>query len=334
MDEILNYVERQLGEGTSVTIQVPDPDLSLGSYAGSLIEVEGLYCVGRSLHAWVNLAELLYCRLATPVRLGDGWVSLTFDPLSRIETFHRTSEDPRERYGRESRFYAINKGEEPTFLFWYKHALARVGAEKKRRILDLGVNRGDELAILLSMRGESEKSEGVEIVGVDHSWSAMEHARERFPGEEFSFHTEDINKLDDLNLGRFDLIVSIGTFQSPSLQFKPLLMKLVKEYLTPDGALVLGFPNCRWIDGQMVYGAKAPNNSYPEKSLLLNDVGFCRRYLQQHRFRVTVTGKEYIFVAATPLMKLKKAHLKRELEHPALERSALIAVVPTLVAFN
>ena len=67
--------------------------------------------------------------------------------------------------------------------------------------------------------------------------------------------------------------------------------------------MILGFPNCRWIDGEMIYGAKAKNYAFPEMSLLYKDVHFCKKYLQQKKFRVTVTGKNYIFLTATSIRK-------------------------------
>lgn len=44
------------------------------------------------------------------------------------------------------------------------------------------------------------------------------------------FYTEDINQLDSLDLGRFDLLISIGTMQSPSINFKLFFMSLVQNF--------------------------------------------------------------------------------------------------------
>ena len=98
------------------------------------------------------------------------------------------------------------------------------------------------------------------FVGIDYSESAIAFAKEKFPHSNIHFIAEDINYLDRLSLQRFDLLISIGTLQSPGIEFKPILMKLVQEYLDKEeSALILGFPNSRWIGGEMVYGAKAPN---------------------------------------------------------------------------
>ena len=37
------------------------------------------------------------------------------------------------------------------------------------------------------------------------------------------------------------------------------------------------------------------------RPLVLKDVDWCKRYLQQHRYRVTVTGRHYLFVTATTI---------------------------------
>ncbi|MEA2019584.1 MAG: methyltransferase, partial [Campylobacterota bacterium] len=40
-----------------------------------------------------------------------------------------------------------------------------------------------------------------------------------------------------------------------------------------------------------------------EMSNLYKDVNFCKKYLQQKKFRVTITGKDYIFLTATSIRK-------------------------------
>jgi hypothetical protein len=79
-------------------------------------------------------------------------------------------------------------------------------------------------------------------------------------------------------------------------------MDVVQNRLKRDGAMILGFPNCRWIDGEMIYGAMMKNYSFSEMSNLYKDVNFAKKYLQQKKFRVTITGKDYIFVTATSIL--------------------------------
>jgi hypothetical protein len=191
--------------------------------------------------------------------------------------------------------------EEPAFLYFYNQALTNVNIEERTRILNLGINRGDEFEVIRN-RLDTNKYENMEFVGIDHSKTAIEYAETLFSEKNVQFYAEDINNLDSLNLGKFDLLISIGTLQSPSINFKPFFMSLVQNYLEKNAAIVLGFPNSRWVGGEMIYGAKAPNYAMSEMSLLYNDVIFCKKYLQQHKYRVTLTGKQYLFLTATKIL--------------------------------
>jgi hypothetical protein len=166
--------------------------------------------------------------------------------------------------------------------------------------LNLGINRGDEFEVIKN-RTDTKKYEDIHFVGIDHSESAIAYAKCIFPEQNVNFYAEDINNLDTLKLGQFDLLISIGTLQSPSINFKPFFMKLVQEYLTKDAAIILGFPNSRWMGGEMIYGARVPNYAMSELGHLFSDVIFCKKYLQQKKFRVTLTGKQYIFLTATKI---------------------------------
>jgi hypothetical protein len=50
------------------------------------------------------------------------------------------------------------------------------------------------------------------------------------------------------------------------------------------------------VDGELVYGARMKNFRQPELGLLIKDVAFYRKYLQQHGRQVFVTGKHYMLV--------------------------------------
>jgi predicted GIY-YIG superfamily endonuclease/SAM-dependent methyltransferase len=307
MLQVSRWLETQLQQCSAdaeIAFEVVDPDHGAASYAGKQISVEGIEYLYRGYKAWSDLAELHFCRMLTPKAAEGGRVLMRFQRLDTASSFHSSENGEKtEKYGTASAFSSINKNEEPAFLLAYKRALEAVKIASKQRILNLGVNTGDEFALIRDMTA-AEEFEAMELVGIDHSASAIEAARTRFASSNVSFHVHDINHLDALELGRFDLLISIGTLQSPGIDFKPLFMSLVQEYLVKnEGAMILGFPNCRWIDGEMVYGAKAPNYSYSELSLLMKDLYFCKKYLQQKRYRVTITGKDYLFLTATPIRK-------------------------------
>jgi len=301
MQEILPLLQNSLHSHDSISFSVLNPDLSHG-YAGKLVEVDGKKYLYRGYKAWVDLSELLLCKMLTPKEEGSALVTLSFEKLEREDSFHIDSKSIKEeKYGVSSHFFEIHKMEEPAFFYYYHQALQNVKIATRKRILNLGINRGDEFQVIKNLL-DIKEYENSTFVGIDHSKSAIAYAKEKFKENNVQFYAEDINEIDKLNLGKFDLLISIGTLQSPSINFKPFFMSLVQNVLEKEGAIILGFPNSRWIAGELIYGAKAPNYAMSEMSLLFNDVIFCKKYLQQHKYRVTLTGKQYLFLTATKIV--------------------------------
>ena len=294
---IVQVLENTLQKQTDIAFEVLNPDPYGGLYAGTLATVEDIpYCY-RSLRSWLDLAQQLGCRMLTPLKASDTTIMLHFQKL-RTHSFHQESPgDKSEKYGAGSSFSEINKNEEPAFLSAYMQALNIVKFSTSKSVLNLGVNRGDEFALIQELLPK-EDFESVRFVGIDHAQSAITQAQKRFAQPNISFYSHDINKLEELDLGGFDLIISIGTLQSPGINYKPFLMELVKNHLNDNGAIILGFPNSRWIDGEMVYGAKMRNYRESDLSLVLSDIDFAKRYLQQKKFTVRISGKEYLFLSA------------------------------------
>jgi trans-aconitate methyltransferase len=318
-DENLYELHRWLAEqlaalfaGDSVAFEVPNPDLGAAQslYSGQRVSLDdGRVVVYRGMKTWVDLAELLGCRLLTPEVLDSQapYVRLRMQKLDTSDAFHDVQAaeglPANEKYGVQSRFSRIDKLEEPSYVLTLRAAIERVDLQSGARVLDLGVNDGQELALFRSVYGEA-RFEQLSFVGVDHSASALARAAERFASH-CQFIQHDINEIAKLALGRFDLLFSIATLHSPGIrESKKLFMQLIQEHLTPSGAVILGFPNCRWAGGEVSYGAQSKNHNFRELSLLFKDVDFCKRYLQQHRFRVTLTGKYYVVLTATKLRAL------------------------------
>ena len=300
MQEILPLLQKVLEKEENLTFDVLNPDVSNG-YAGSKIEIEDQNYLYRGWKSWVDLAELLQCKMLLPKESRYPLVKLSFKKLESKASFHLdTSGEKEEKYGVTSNFFEIHKMEEPAFYYYYDQALGNVNISERKRVLNLGVNRGDEFEVIRN-KIDMNKYENMDLVGIDHSKTAIEYAEGLFEENNVEFYAEDINNLDSLDLGKFNLLISIGTLQSPSINFKPFFMNLVQNYLEKDSAVILGFPNSRWVGGEMVYGAKAPNYAMSEMSLLFNDVMFCKKYLQQKKYRVTITGKHYIFLTATKI---------------------------------
>ncbi len=281
--------------------KAPNPDLVTSTYNGNPVSLQNETVIYRGYKTWMDLAHLLQCRMLTPKIIDEEFVLIRYEKLNPDSSFHKNITDKEEKYGESSIFSQIHKNEEAAFIYYYTQALKNVQIEKRVRILNLGVNSGDEFEAIQKL---CENFDALELVGIDYCESAINAAKEKFKcSKNVTFYTHNINELNSLELGKFDLIISIGTLQSSNLEFNKLLMSIVQNQLKKDGAIILGFPNCRWIDGEMVYGARVKNYPFSELGLLYKDVIFAKKYLQQKKFRVTITGKDYIFLTATSIRK-------------------------------
>ena len=298
---IIAYVRARLAAGEAVvSLRVLDPDRGWGRYAGERVVVEGRERVHRPWRVWVDLAERMGLRLGTPRADAEGLVRIELSPLDERATWEPgEGVAASEKYGIGSGYQRISKGEEPGLVLDLADALGRVGLGEGARVLALGVNDGDELGLLATLWPELGRS-GV-FVGVDHSASAIAVARERFAGERYRFVEADLAELPGLELGgRFDLVVCLNTLQSPGVDDRAVLRHVVQERLSAVGSVILGIPNCRYLDGEVLHGARVKNLREAELSLVIDGVAFYRRYLHQHRRRVYVTGKHTVLVTAVP----------------------------------
>lgn len=239
--------------------------------------------------------------MLTPTIVNNDSIILKFKKLNQHSSFHNSNDKSSEKYGIQSEFFNIDKNSQFGFLYHYEKALEFIDIDNKKRVLDIGVNKGDEFKVIKEMLSSSSFNKK-EFIGIDYSSSAIEYASENLPYKNMNFLCEDINQIDNLNLGKFDLIISIGTLQSVNIDFKKTFMNLFQNYLESNGAIILGFPNCRWIDGEMVYGAAVPHYNFSEMSTVIKDIYFCKKYLQQKKYRVTITGKDYLFLTARKII--------------------------------
>ncbi|RXJ83911.1 class I SAM-dependent methyltransferase [Arcobacter cloacae] len=300
MFEIISYLEEELKTKNEILFEVLNPNIEKERYIGEKYILENQEYIYRNFKTWTDLAELFLCRLNVE-SINKNKLIIKFDKLNKLDSFHNDmNNDKNEKYGENSTFFRINKNEDASFLFSYINALKNVKIEEKKEILNLGINKADEFEVIKNLVNE-ECFNTVNFTGIDYSASAIEYAKNRFPQKNFQFFVHDINNLKELKLKKADLIISIGTLQSSGLNFKLLFMELIQNHLEDKGSIILGFPNCRWINGEVIYGAKAPNYSYSEQSILYKDVYFCKKYLQQKKYRVTLTGKNYLFLTATSI---------------------------------
>ncbi len=294
----LQTILQQKSPKERVEFQVPNPDIASSTYNGERLQIGNEVVIYRGYKTWLNLAHILGCRMLTPKTVDENFILMRYEKLTQ-DSFHASNAKKEEKYGSNSIFSAIHKNEEAGFLHYFTQALHNVKIDERKRVLNLGINSGDEFELIQKL---SKNFTNLELVGIDYCASAIESAQEKFQHDSnVTLLQADINKLNELDLGEFDLIISIGTLQSSNLEYNKLLMSIVQNQLSRKGAMILAWPNCRWRDGEMLYGARMKNYPFSEMSNLYKDVVFAKKYLQQKKFRVTITGKDYIFVTATSI---------------------------------
>jgi hypothetical protein len=296
---------------TAIELDVPDPD-AVGDGDAAPGPVAGRW------RGWFDLAEGLGCRLEAPRPLGGGRVGLRLVPLPPEADWHAgvagtpacpagadapagaagattgagAAATAAERYADPAGFGAVRKLDHPGFLLPLLDALERVRPPDGGRVLVLGCHRGDEVAALALL---DPPPVGLDVVGVDHAGSPLAEAARRFPDARFL--CRDVADLPQ-ELGRFDLVVAIAVLQSPAVDDRALLRRLVQAHLTPSGALLLGLPNGRFRGREPVWGARTRNYREPDLSLVVRDLAAYRRYLHQHGFRTHVGGRYDLLLTA------------------------------------
>jgi SAM-dependent methyltransferase len=288
--EVVAWCRAAMRSGaTRFELDVPDPDTSGGAWPGAT-DAEGV--PRRTWRSWVDLGDELGCAVATPRPLPGGRVRIAYRRLGGEAPWHAAGATAAEaRYAGD--FLAVQKLEEPGFLVPLLDALERTRPPDGGRVLVLGCGRGDEIAALSALEPPPR---ALDVVGVDHAEAPLVAARIRFPRASFRLHD-----LADLpaDMGRFDLVVAIAVLQSPSVDDRALLHRLVQTHLTPTGALLLGLPASRFRDGEIVWGARTRNYAERDLSLVVKDLAAYRRYLHQHGFRTHVGGRYDLLLSAT-----------------------------------
>lgn len=293
--------------GEVLEFRVPNPDLGRGHPGGTLLEDPFDPQLGhfrhRSYRNWIDVAEILSCRMLTPIVESSSRIVLRFERLPLADK-SPANEDAaakesleQERYGAHSAFYGIQKLEEPHFYQDLCTAYQRVRAESAQRVLDLGVHRGDELLPLAKLWEQNPKTPRY-CLGIDHCPSAIAEARQRFCPESFEFRDQSLQEWLTGDEDPFDLLISIGTLQCRGVDGKSLFPGILRRYLKKGGAVILGFPNLRYLDGELRLGGKMRNFTEVEHSLVFKDVMFYRKLLQRRADRVVLTGRYYLFVTA------------------------------------
>lgn len=167
MSQIITLLKEELKPlkpRESINFEVLNPDL-FSSYNGHIYTINETKYIYRGYKSWIDLAQLLQCRMLTPKIHTEHTVLLKFQKLNTDSSFHTSITDKEEKYGKESIFSQIYKNEETAFIYYYLQALQNVKIDTRVRILNLGINSGDEFEAILSL---THKSTNLELVGIDY----------------------------------------------------------------------------------------------------------------------------------------------------------------------
>lgn len=290
---VLQNIMTELKPGEIFSFSVMSPDLAPQLFNGEATKFHEQTYRHRSLKCWLDLAETLNCRMLTPQNLPEGLIRICFQLLESGGWHSSDSVDVTEKYGHQSLFFRLDKSEEAAFLYDFSTAVQKLDLPDGCKVLNLGCHRGTEFGMLNDL--DRVKFQFNNFTGIDHSRSAIAQAENDYP--ESKFICGDLNNLHNLVKERFDLIISIGTLQSPGIDSKKLFMQLVQNYLQPGGAIIIGQPNCRYLESEIKFGAVTKNRQDGEMGLVISDLFFYKKYLQQHKFETYLRGKYYLFLA-------------------------------------
>jgi hypothetical protein len=140
------------------------------------------------------------------------------------------------------------------------------------------------------------------LYGLDHALSALKSGLQANSLNSYvSMICADVEHLPFSQKQKFDLMVSINTLHGSKFDGKAVFRQVFKDHLSEQGSVILGFPNCRYLDGEVIYGGKMKNFSRHDFSLLLKDLQYFKKYLQGHKKKVFLTGKYTLFLTAIPI---------------------------------
>ncbi len=250
------------------------------------------------ISTWNDLAECLDCSCEVISVAKDKPLKLLFRKTNIIS--FRADEEI-EKYGEDSKFSDINKLEDPCFLTDIKAALDFIRPVEDDTVIDLGCNNGQLFKAFDCW--DKKIAAKLNYLGFDHSPSAIAKARESFPSENYDFREVNLNAVDSVDIPTHNILMSVGTLQSPGVEGPAVFKNFYQSGLHKNGKVLLAFPNCKYTDSGLLYGARSKNFKTRDMSLLLKDCMYYKKYLQQHGYRVWITGKYYIFLAARKINK-------------------------------
>lgn len=276
------------------------PDLNKGAFDGERSADGSLQ---RSLKTWMALAESLACRLLMPEVSAQKpqEVIIRLEPLDLKQTWHELEPRSIEKYGRESSYAKVKKSEDPFWVRDYQLALELAKITSGHRILSLGTGSGEELKVIRQWYAELWSE--LQVFGLDHCPSAIKNMQQDIP--EGEFRCFDLSQAVEAQIcpeiQDIDLLISIATLQCSGFDGKKVFRDWFQNRCKKSATIVLGFPACRYMDGEVISGPKIKNYREPEWTLLNKDLAYFTRYLNSHKKKVRILGKHTLFLVATPI---------------------------------
>jgi SAM-dependent methyltransferase len=169
--------------------------------------------------------------------------------------------------------------------------------EAPRRILDLGCGLGHTSAHLASVFG------GADVLGLDTSTEALEHAASHYGGERVRFcHLDEFDPGGD-----FDLCYVNGVFHHIAPDERPAAVRTVLASLSPGGLFAF-FENNPWNPGTRMVMSRIP---FDRKARTLSPRD-ARSLLDSCGFR-SIRPTRYLFFFPKPLgwLRFAEPYLRR-----------------------
>lgn len=192
-----------------------------------------------------------------------------------------------EKYGPESTYRRFQRLEEPEILDDLLWAVSRMKPVDGERVLSVGTNDGTEFSLF------SEATEAkLEFWGIDGAPRAIEGARRRFAGPQYTFLNEDLNRLDRLSLPQFHLVLLLNLLQCRTVD-RDLLLENLKPLLASNARLLISLPNCHFAPSDILrrpYDRRALSH---DRGPMLKTLRFLARHFYRTGFRSVETFGTY-----------------------------------------
>ncbi len=306
----LHRAVRLLKSGGRAEIEIRDPDRVRAlsdqpPWPGELNELFSRRERYRPLRHYLELSRLfpLECGIPKPIRGSEDRLQISFERLEEVDRAGGRQEviDGEDRYRPDSDYRRFRRHEEPEILDDWLYGWSRLAPSQDDRILALGVNDGRELDVLSEVLGGDARSEAEikpELWGIDHSASAIEEARLRFPEHRSRFLHADLAQLARLDLPRFSVVLALGVLQCTTIDRDQLLTDLSSR-LKPSARLLFSIPNCHFGSHDILRRPWRRDDPRHDRSLVAKDLRYLTRWCHRAGFqRVENFGSYDSFILA------------------------------------